>query len=266
MSEFRTLHEAFDELARQADAAPTTEIAPRRSHSHFALIAASIVAVLAIATGAVLLARPGHSSHGQAGGAPSDAATSAAYSGPAAPPASEPVTHSVSQPVSEPVSTSPASHGFQIPQTVKDLSDRFQTVLGDEATFKVTLGEGAGSTNTGGAYIVGTLTTSSGATGGFDLQIIPAGKGDKAWCDDADQTTCKVTHQPDGASLAVGSVPLQTVPGGVTNQANLIWADGTEFLMHVSNARDPKGESALMGALPPLTTDQMTAIVTSDRW
>jgi hypothetical protein len=263
MSDARALNEAFDELARQADAAPTTEIAPRRTHSHFALIAASVVAVLAVATGAVLLARPGHSSNGQAGGAPSQAATPAPYSAPAAPPATEPMSQPVSEPATPPP---PASHQFQIPQTAQDLADRFQTVLGDEATFKVTDSGGPATTQTGGAYIGGTLTTSSGVTGGFDLQIIPAGKGDRAWCDDPGEGSCTTIHQPDGASLAVGSEQLQTVPGGVTNQANLIWADGTEFLLHVSNARDPKGESALMSAHPPLTTDQMAAIVTSHRW
>ncbi|HZZ96845.1 MAG TPA: hypothetical protein VFE19_07520 [Jatrophihabitantaceae bacterium] len=216
--------------------------------------------MLAVAAAAVLLARPSHSSHTQAGAAPSEAPTSAVQPAPA------------TQPTSEAVSTTahptppPASHKFQIPQTVKDLSDRFQTVLGDEATFKVTLGGDADSSNTGGAYIVGTLTTASGATGGFDLQIIPAGKGESASCDDADLATCNTSRQPDGASLAVGSEPLQSVPGGVTNQANLIWRDGTEFLMHVSNARDPKGGSALMGPHPPLTTDQMAKIVTSERW
>ena len=46
----------------------------------------------------------------------------------------------------------------------------------------------------------------------------------------------------------------------------LIRADRVEFLMHVSNERDPKGESAVLAPQPPLSTDQMLGIVTSDRW
>ena len=262
MSDFRTLNEAFDELGRRADAAPTSEHAPPRPHSHFALIAASVVAVLVVAAGAVLLARPWHhSSANQAGGSPGSAAeVSVAQSAPVSGP--QPTT--ASAPSSQPAPP-PASHKFQIPQTANELADQFRAVLGNDATFTVTDGEPASATHTGGAFIGGTLT-SSGVTGGFDLQIIPASKGDTAWCDDSDISTCSVSHQPDGSSLAVGHEPLQTVPGGVTYQANLIWADGTEFLMHVSNARDPKGESALLGEHPPLTIDQMTAIVTSDRW
>ena len=47
---------------------------------------------------------------------------------------------------------------------------------------------------------------------------------------------------------------------------NLIRADGVEFLMHLSNERDPKGASPVLAAAPPLTTDEMVAIVTSDLW
>ena len=70
----------------------------------------------------------------------------------------------------------------------------------------------------------------------------------------------------DGSSLATGSEPLQNNADGVTYQADLIRADGVEFLMHVSNERDPKGESAVLGDHPPLSLDQMAQILRSDRW
>ena len=39
-----------------------------------------------------------------------------------------------------------------------------------------------------------------------------------------------------------------------------------EFVMHVSNERDPKGAGAVLAPKPPLRLDQMTEILTSDRW
>jgi hypothetical protein len=75
-----------------------------------------------------------------------------------------------------------------------------------------------------------------------------------------------VRRLADGSSLAVSREPLQGSRNGVTYQVDLMRADRAEFLMHVSNERDPKGESAVLAAHPPLTTDQMTAIVTSGRW
>jgi hypothetical protein len=46
----------------------------------------------------------------------------------------------------------------------------------------------------------------------------------------------------------------------------LLRPDGANFVLHVSNQRSPKGASELLGPRPPLTTDQMIAILTSDRW
>jgi hypothetical protein len=102
-------------------------------------------------------------------------------------------------------------------------------------------------------------------TGGFDIQHFVAGRGSTASCDDLDRVKCDVSSRPDGASLATGSEVLQTVPGGITRQANYVRSDGVEFIMHVSNAADPKGAGPV-GTKPPLTLQQMVAIVTSDRW
>jgi hypothetical protein len=160
----------------------------------------------------------------------------------------------------------------------------FRVVLGDTATFTVTdtghavsvsvpsrmssgggvqLPTPAGKPN--GAAIVGVLTA-GGVSGGYDIQIFQNDPGTKATCDDPDSSTCSVRRLDDGSSLATGHEPLQNNPNGVTYQADLIRPDGVEFLMHVSNERDPKGESAVLAAHPPLTVDDMAGILTSDRW
>jgi hypothetical protein len=48
--------------------------------------------------------------------------------------------------------------------------------------------------------------------------------------------------------------------------------DGTMVLMHVGNQEDPQGVAinspggAILSSQPPLTLDQLKAIVTSDKW
>ena len=84
---------------------------------------------------------------------------------------------------------------------------------------------------------------------------------------DGDSSHCTVSRTADGGSLAVGREPLPTgEAGGVTYEADLVRSDGVELLMHVSNQRDPKGESQVLAPQPPLTTEQMVSIVSSDRW
>jgi hypothetical protein len=273
MSDFHTLTDAFTELERRADAAtaahpadPVLYGAPRH-RSRPLLIAASVAGVLVIAGGAALLARD-----------QSSPSTSPVKPGGGT---SELVSSSTAEPV-------PAA--FQIPQTPDELASRFRTVLGDSATFTVTdTSTGAGETVTvpsatepnsvksvaastpaptdesTGAAIVGKLTA-SGVTGGFDLQIYRAAPNEKVWCDDPDTAHCTISKLADGSSLAVGRDPLQNDPEGVTYLVNLLRPDGVEFLMHLSNEPDPKGAGAPLAAHPPLTTDQMTAIVTSDLW
>lgn len=267
MNDFETLHDAFAELERRADVATLRDTSVpirNRRRAPALLLAASVVAVLAVAGGVALVARNGGSSHPQAGGAPAQQ--------------SAPV-HATTTAVQAPA--------FQVPKTADELAARFRAVLDGSATFTVTA-TGApvqitlpgrvsatggpdipvyqsnqqGDVN--GAAIVGTLTA-QGVTGGYDLQIFQ-NKPSKASCDDPDRSACTVSTLPDGSSLAIGHESLPTVRGGVTYEADLIRADGVEFLMHVSNAKDPKGESALLAGQPPLTTAQMTSIVTSDKW
>lgn len=282
MTDFHTLTDAFDALERRADAAsaraqtePTMRTTGRpRPRPDLMPMAAAVVAVLAVATAAALLTRGGGSS--TVAGAPPAASHIATARPHDATPTARPTT-------------------FQIPETPAELARRFRTVLGETATFTVTdtgtpvqptvpsrtdeptspVTPGAPRSpvtplpasppKTNGAAIVGTLTA-AGITGGFDLQIFRDSPGATARCDDPDRSTCTVRRLADGSSLAVGSEPLQGSPNGVTYQVSLIRRDGVEFLMHLSNERDPKGQSTVLAAHPPLTTEQMTALVTSNRW
>lgn len=277
MNDFQTLTDAFDELERRADVAtlrlPADPIQPKQAHhrSRPLLVAASAVTVLAVVGGGALLARGDNSHHVQPGGNDSPATANAALTSD-----------------SSSSSTSAAPAAFRIPTTPDELASMFRNVLGDTATFTVTdpaaphaggvpsmtptngnqpVQSKAAQPTSGqsGAAIVGTLTA-SGVTGGFDLQIFKASPGEKAMCDDPDRSHCTITALPDASgSLAFGSEPLEGAANGVTYEVNLIRTDGVEFLMHVSNERDPKGDSPVLAAHPPLTTDQMIGIVAS-RW
>jgi hypothetical protein len=267
MSTLPTLADAFAELERRADVATAQrcdDVAPAvpvRRRARPLLIAASVTVTLGVAGGAALLAHGDRAHPDRAGGLP-----------PTAPP-----TRGTA-------STSPT---FEIPQTAQDLATRFRAVLGELATFTVTdtgaavtitlpptpaasepLGQpqpnGAASTPNGAA-IVGELT-SAGVTGGYDIQIFQNSAGGPASCDDPSESRCTTRATADGGSLAIGREPLQGAADGVTYQVELVRADGVEFLMHVSNERDPKGESPVLAPQPPLTTAQMVSIVMSDRW
>jgi hypothetical protein len=275
MPDYDTLRDAFAELERRADAAaPDAQPVPPVGHRHrVALVAASIVGVAALAIGSALLV----------GGSDSPGRSPAA--GPQPTSAAPPSQSSPSQSGPSSAPSSAGSGGFQIPQTAHDLAERFRAVLGDTATFTVTdtghaitIGApvripssgsvdlpvpAAGKPN--GAAIVGVLTA-GGVSGGYDIQIFQNDPGTKATCDDPDSSTCTVRRLDDGSSLATGHEQLQNNPDGVTYQADLIRSDGVEFLMHVSNERDPKGESSVLAAHPPLSVDDMAGILTSDRW
>jgi hypothetical protein len=47
--------------------------------------------------------------------------------------------------------------------------------------------------------------------------------------------------------------------------AELLRADGVDLTLYVSNQRSPKGASQKLAQQPPLTTDQLAALITSDR-
>jgi len=298
MTDFDTLTDAFAELERRADAfsaqhapAPagarsgeitTIDVVPvtarrRRIAPAFAT-AAGVLGVGALAIG-ITVARGGSTAH--------DTAQSAAGSGPAV--QTQPAGTSSS------AVTTAATGRHTVPSTAAQLEDEFRAVLAATpgidpgTTFTVTdTGHAVQMTLPGpsstapagggpsvpaqslvpngsqqdGAAIVGTLT-SAGVTGGYDLQILRT-TAKTAQCDDPDRSRCSVSTLADGGSLAIGREPLQG--GGVTYEADLVRTDGVELLMHVSNARDPKGDSTVLAPNPPLTTAQLTSLLTSPGW
>jgi hypothetical protein len=255
MSTLQTLTEAFAELEREADAYPLNETGVHRAARHrvrVPLVAASIVGACGVAAGLALMGNSHRAPAATDAGAPEPTARSTA-----APPP------------------------FRVPQSPAELARRFRVVLGGTATFTVTA-VGApvrmvmpeAPTRSGavrnvvpakpnGAAIVGRLTA-DGVTGGFDLQIYRAAKGDRAFCDLI--VGCKLRRMADGSTLAVGRDRLEGAANGLTYDVDLVRSDGVAFLMHVSNERDPKGDSPLLASEPPLSPKQMIAIVTSERW
>jgi hypothetical protein len=250
MNDLRSLHEAFGELERRADAATVTAApAPRRT-SRLVPVAATVVVVAGLAAGAVWLV-PGDNAGTQAGSPPTSTS----------PPTSPPSAQAA-------------------PQTPDELIARFTDVLGDMATLNVTWkGPGAyevrvpdSSNDTTppddgdakGAAITGTLTA-GGVTGGFDLLTYPALPSDKPSCEGQDPGACTVSTLPDGATMRVDA-PVDLEGGGVTHHVVILHADGNLFEMHVSNRASPKGQGGTLGTQPPLTTDQIISILTSDRW
>jgi hypothetical protein len=256
-----TLHDAFAELERRAEEYPLTELGrrPGRSRTPLLLVAASVAVVLALAVLAsvrfgagparhptapagverhpgIASVRPG--AHTEHGGRPMGAGRSA-----------PPLNHAVPAPR--------ATHQSNVADFEQKFAAAFHDVAGDAASYSLTL-------RPAGSVLVGEMTV-NGVAGGFDIQDYSAGPGAKATCDDLDRVKCDVRSMPNGASLATGSEPLQTDPGGVTLQANYVRSDGVEFIMHVSNAADPKG-AGKVGPKPPLTIAQLVAILTSDRW
>jgi hypothetical protein len=265
MNDFSTLTDAFDELERRADAAPVRSGSTTPDHrGRPMLIAASAVAVLAVATTVgIVAAHSGSGSSGQPAGAPPSSSPTASASGsaPAASPsASVATTAAPSAPLNSPVPASTATPSRTpgapaAPSTTKQVEARFTAVLHGLATFTVTQHSGP---------FIGGLLTSAGVTGGYDIQAFEDEPGATAVCEDPGSGTCSVHRLPDRSSLAYGSEPIEG--GGILYRAYLVQPDGTTIIMHVSNESDPKGDSAVLGARPPLTIKQMTKIVTSDRW
>lgn len=264
MSDLRTLHDAFAELERRADAAAMAPVARPRRAVRLVPVAATVVAVAGLVAGAVWLV-PGDSGT-QAAGPPTTSSSTA------------PSTTAVRGPV---------------PTSSDDLIARFRVVLGDTATFEVTTKAtvpppsstnpnppqpGTGSVVTPqsedpdasiGAMIGGTLT-SAGVTGSFALSTYPSDSEPGEWCRLSRTKDCDVSTLPDGSRLATGTG--QQAPGAVSYLACLMRPDGTMVLMHVGNQEDPLGAAinspggAIYAPQPPLTLDQLKAIVTSDKW
>jgi hypothetical protein len=266
MSDLRTLHDAFAELERRADAAAagTAPVARPRRTGRLVPIAATVVAVAGLVAGAVWMV-PGDSG--------SHAASSPAASSSTAPSATM---------ARSPVPTSP-----------DDLIARFRVVLGDTATFAVTQkitvpGPSPSSKNiqqpgTGSVVtpqpvdpdgpaspLVGGTLTSAGVTGSFSLTIYPSDSEPGEWCRLSRTEDCDASTLPDGSRLATGTA--RPYPGAVSNMACLKRPDGTLILVHVGNQEDPMGAEVnspggeIYAPRPPLTIDQLKAIVTSDKW
>jgi hypothetical protein len=272
--EFHSLTEAFAELERRADAAGSEGFAvpPVRRRARIALVAASVVGVAALAVGSTeMLGGSDDSSHAPGAGAqpnstttPTQPASSQAAPSTSAPSTSAPSTSAppiAGSSISIPSTSAPPSSGagaFHVPRTAHELAHRFRVVLDGSATFSLI------DAGVHGAFITGTITTKSGVTGGFDLQIFQNEPGGKATCEDPGLAICTVRRLDDGSSLATGHEPLDS--NGVTYQADLVRPDGIDLHMHVSNERDPKGGGDVLAAYPPLSIDDMVAIFTSNRW
>ncbi len=260
-----TLHDAFAELERRADARPLAGIGARPgkpSRAPMLLIAASVAVVLALA--AVFAVRFGAAPTRKSTAPAGEATHTGDWMRPGG-------RHQILPPGGKPLAVPghkapPLVHALPAPRVTHPSADSgfeqrfaaaFHDVAGNGASYTVTL-------RPGGPVLVGQMTV-DGVTGGFDIQDYRAGRGTTASCDDPDRVKCDVRSMPNGASLSTGSESLQTDPGGVTQQAEYVSSDGVEFVMHVSNAADPKG-AGHVGPKPPLTIEQMVTILTSDRW
>ena len=255
--DLRSLHDAFAELERRADVAPVagqpgSRPAAHRTPSRPVLIAASIVTVLAVATGVGLLAGLGSGSSSPSGASRPAGPASSAASAPVSSPAP-------SHPSTQPSSSASTNPSAGLPTTPTQLARRFRAVLGKTATitFDHRVSEGA--------FIVGRLTrTSNGHSGGFDLQIDPGSPGDKAFCEDADTSHCIISRLPDGSSLSVGHETLGG--GGLLYLVDLVRPDGVSLLMHLSNTADPKSGGPTTGPKPPLSRKDIVKDLRSPRW
>ncbi|TDV41404.1 hypothetical protein [Actinophytocola oryzae] len=181
-------------------------------------------------------------------------------------------------------STAPATARGPLHPSPDDLIARFRVVLGETATFEVTTkstvprttqsqnpgpGEVKLEDPDGDALVAGTLTT-AGVTGGFSLMIYPSDSEPDEWCRLSRTEDCDLSTLPDGSRLATGAA--QPFPGSVSYMACLKRPDGTLVLMRLSNQEDPGGAAIdspggeVYSPQPPLTLDQLKAIVTSDKW
>lgn len=252
MTDLRTLADAFAELERRADVAMSTAdpsksaaqlntppVRQRRtwaSYRWLTPVAAAAAVVLAVVAAVVTLA-PGGGSGTQSG--------------------TQTITSATTAPTTQPAPTSTPT----VPRDSAELATRFRTVLGDTATFTVTdTGPGTvGSAAQAGAFLGGVLTA-SGVSGGYNLWFYPGRvMGECGYC----------TRTPlaDGSELWVHQMPLEGPPSGLTIGVDLYRADGVVIRLFVSNARSPKGgDTDQLSARPPLTQEQIIAILTSERW
>ncbi|GGU26984.1 hypothetical protein [Lentzea flava] len=266
MSDLRTLYDAFAELERRVDAAATDVapiVRPRRT-ARLVPVAATVVAVAGLFAGAVWLV-PGGSGT------------------PAGPPATAPSTTTARS---------------QLPTTPDELIARFKAVLGDTATFEATSktavpksspskgqqpgtypskNQQAGTVvltaepgNPDNTVLISGTLTSAGVTGGFGLTVHSSDSEPGEWCRLSRTKDCDVSTLPDGSRLVTGTG--RHAPGAVSYMACLVRPDGKVILLSVSNQEDPGGAAIgtpggrIYASQPPLTLEQMKAIVTSGKW
>ncbi|MET1074534.1 MAG: hypothetical protein ABWY11_17945, partial [Umezawaea sp.] len=232
MNDLRTLHDAFAELERRADAAAggTAPVLRPWRAMRLVPVAASVVAVAGLVAGAVWLAPGGSGTH--VAGPPSASSTTTTRS--------------------------------PVPHSPDDLIARFRVVLGDTATFEVTqqdiLSNAPAVSNNPSepppepgsvvtlsplspevaddsthALVSGTLT-SAGVTGSFFLMIRPGDPESDMWCG-IPRIDCDVSTLPDGSRLATGTA--QRAPGAASYLASLMRTDGTMVVIQISNQGDP---------------------------
>jgi hypothetical protein len=245
MTDLRTLHEAFAELERRADAVPSADHllpSPAR-RPRGVLVAACIAAIATVLTCvSVVAVQRSHRSTPPAG-----------------------------------------STAFRMPHTRQELAARFRRVLGDRAVITSVDSSVVGHpipvepgiwvsgprVGNGGTWLLGTLRSPTGP-GGFDLAVRRSASGSVARCAGTPpHNACRAKAYPDGSTLSVSEVRFSGSQQR-TYSADFVRADGVEIELRVSNAHDPEGypdgEEDMLAARPPLTADDLAAIVTSDRW
>ncbi|MEV6240188.1 hypothetical protein [Lentzea sp. NPDC051838] len=255
MSDLRTLRDAFAELDRRADAATTGTapvVRPRRV-MRLVPVAATVAAVACLVAGAVWLV-------------PRDPGTQVA-----GPPTTAPST---------------TTGRVSLPTSPDDLIARFRVVLGDTATFEVTdkgtVPKASPSGQPGsepgvirldgpdGYPFAGGTLTSADVTGSFNLAVHFSDSKPTEWCRLARTNGCDVSTLPGGSRLVTGTG--QEASGAVWHLACLVRPDGMMVIIRMGNQEDPGGAvpntpgGRFLGPRPPLTLDQLKAIVTSDKW
>ncbi|MEU4746373.1 hypothetical protein AB0G02_38755, partial [Actinosynnema sp. NPDC023658] len=191
-------------------------------------------------------------------------------------------------------STAPSTTAARgaVPTSPDDLVARFRVVLGGTAEFEVTqeftlpppsssknpqppgtastvTPQGVDPDDSAGALVGGTLTA-AGVTGSVALTIYSSDSEPGEWCNSPFAEDCDVSTLPDGSRLATATA--RPAAGAVSYLACAKRPDGTMILLRVGNQEDPQGAvpgspgSAVYAPQPPLTLDQLKAIVTSDKW
>lgn len=226
MTDLQTLHDAFTELERRADAVvPAARPQPHRARG-FRLVpmVATMAAVAALAAGAVWVA-------------PDDQAGTV---GTAPPPT--------------------------IALTQEELSARFQAVLGETGTFEVTstreITVGVDHHDAVGREIAGTLTV-DGVTGTFELKIY-AFRADLLSCGPTTCEVRPGRYSGGGvAIIGIAPSPISTITYEAQGWLNE-HISFTLLVSNLRDPDDPNSE--VLAPQPPLSTDQLWVIGESDRW